>query len=251
VDINDDVIFSSFFKKGKINDLPTYNNIRYIPDVKGFKRRGIAMQNMPLLQMYEAAITLNNDFSAEYNNKRFILEIRDSSFLIFDKKKSAKNNWEKDHLYTYDLVVPSSEEEQLYSRVIEDLNKYSGYYGRIEKRKIKCLVMLNGSGPAIPHRIAESMPSSSLAGNKYHFKNLPLNTITRLLSLDKDIRVEIISKVNPSPVISLDYDKDHPDLNTLRNELKTWGIDLVEQEEELDVFVLSEKENPVQNKTMR
>ena len=71
------------------------------------KIRGRAMRNLPLLDMYKAAIGW---IMPDYNNddNRIILQMTDSSGLVYDPSKSSKEDWEKDNLYTCDILLPGS-----------------------------------------------------------------------------------------------------------------------------------------------
>jgi hypothetical protein len=128
------------------NDLPQVGLITYMVFVKGrfdglpggsrwHQKDGIvyghAITNTGLFYMYyEVARKLDRAIKSEH----VIAEVKDSLQLFPPRVGDKRDSWYKDHEYTLDVVVPKEEAGQLYHRMLELLNLYSGYVGQFENR---------------------------------------------------------------------------------------------------------------------
>jgi len=134
---DDSIPYYSFFKKGRFEGLTRINSIRSVlanPEKStesSLKTRGYTMRNLPLLEMYQTALHL------AWLNLRVYPEYRDEAGkeIMVEVAMTEGDDLGKESLYTYDLVVPPDEEDSIPSYILRDLNHYSGFYGRIEKRK--------------------------------------------------------------------------------------------------------------------
>lgn len=242
--IDDNLTHYSIFRKGRLEGLTKINQIRLVkdPNNKGANIRGKAMRNMSLRDLYKGAIVFNQEFHKIYNYKRLILEVKDKSKLFFDEKKMEKNDWEKENLYTYDIVVPASEKDSLYSYMINDLNRYSGYFGRIEKRKVKCFILI---------RISNEDKIATKGGEKEYrlhnnleekyISNITMDRFVSGLDGMKSIALPVVDETGYAGRIDIDLPVDLNNVNAIREALQKYGLDLTEAERELEMFVLSQK----------
>jgi thiol-disulfide isomerase/thioredoxin len=237
----------TLFKKGKIEDLVPINFSRLQEIEKGkhkyptFIERGRAMINLPLLEMYKSAIIYNKSFFSHYTDKRFIIDMADSTELFYNSTALPKAAWEQQNLFNYDLVVPSSDINNLYSIIINDLNKYSGYYGRIEKRKIKCLALvLNGNGNNMRTAGGYSEYSTDDILHKTIVRNTSLNELIRRIELaNKSFKFPIVNETKYKFNVDLDLEGDIENSSDLKRSLSKYGLDLIGVERPIDVFVIS------------
>jgi thiol-disulfide isomerase/thioredoxin len=240
--IDESLPFYSFFKKGKLTGLSSINQARKTK-VSGATKlidRGVAMRNLSIVEMYETALSHKKsaDFG-EYNRKRLLLEVKDISKLFFNGKQETKETWERDNLFTYDLVIPSSEIKDLGDYIFRDLNKYSNYFGRIEKRKVKCYVLVETKKTKAVILQDSATMDVTFVNRIYHLKNIHPLTISDMLNRNTGIKLPVINKAKRKATIDLNWDA--LDIETVRKQLAQFGLDLIESEEHLDMLVIRDK----------
>lgn len=236
--IDENLMYYSFFKKGKFEGLKAINRIRIIKDNDGKGNiRGSAMRNMPLLEMYKTAIYLNANFNKVFSDKRLILEIKDSLSLIYDQNQLSKEDWEKKYLYTYDLVIPACDSIELSNYIIKDLNTHSGYYAKIEKRRINCLELVHTG--SVNNESVKKI--SSVNPGKGKQVSLSINALIERLNHLSFFKLPIISKVNFTGSINVELPNDLSTVIALRRALYEYGLDIIETKQDVDMFVIREK----------
>ena len=169
-----------------------------------------------------------------------ILEVKDPTKYFIDEESSIKGiekrrkTWICYESLSSDKGKSTAEQSQ---NIVNDLNYLLGLSGRFEKRKIRCLLM----------RASEAI-------NNFASKSLERNTnfnsqISKLHNVS-----DLVWKLNQyrgnPPVIdetgytgSLDLElkiSSWKDIPAVRGELSKYGIDLIEAERELEVFVITE-----------
>jgi thiol-disulfide isomerase/thioredoxin len=246
--IDDNLSHFSFLKKGRLDGWRRVNQERRIriSEEKPAVTRGILMRNVSLMEMYETVIGLNKEYQIlNHDRKRMIFKIQDSSDLFFNKTDAEKDTWEQEHLYSYDLVVPAGQSENLYDYILQDLNRYSGYQAAIKKAKVKCWLLVNtGTGSSV--NIGNNLPFTSSSDNKKNsLKNMPVPFLVKWINLTTPIEWPVIDRTNNSPVrVTTDLDMTDPNIDQLRKKLNPYGLDLVESEEELDMFIIAQNHKP-------
>jgi|GEM_PF-370008 len=243
----DDLTYYSVFKKGKLNGVAISHTVRQAETNRGRIAQGIAMNNLSLLAMYRETLYQFNDVFG--SDKRTILEVTDSSALLFDRAKSDKESWENENLYTYELIVPLAEADSLYQFVLRDLNKYSGYYGKVERRKVKCLVLIRTSAD---DKIKTQGGKALFGINEFKkgkqiIKNLPVSRFIRGLNAVRVITLPVIDETNYPGNIDIEFLADYDDMAALRKALQQYDLDLLEAERDIDMFVLTETRRQQQN----
>ncbi|RZJ91947.1 MAG: TlpA family protein disulfide reductase [Chryseobacterium sp.] len=202
--------------------------------------RGRAVYNASIKVLYEtAAIPLFKEVGDKYNKNRLIIQAVDLS-KVLAAKSLQDTIWNSKFRYSYDLIVPKSKSEELFHIMLSELNKYSGYYGRIERRKVKCIVLA---------RIDRGKDLMKTKGSK-HENSLFYKAPSKLINYPIGFLVDRLnSEISiTKPVIDETGYKNHVDivlsgnlnLIVLRKELQQYGLDLIESERELDMFVISD-----------
>lgn len=188
--------------------------------------------NQPIIQLYYSAMSLKTPFPFFTAPNRMILEVKDSNYYVFDSNKNYKARWDIDHAFSYESVFPDSISKSRRSDIIvEQLNGFLGLKGRIETRKVKCLILTKEKS----HNV-ESDTSS-------FFHKKPIKELIRWLDTTNQISgqyLPIVDETRYSGLISLG---EWTDLDTLRNELHKRGFDIRAGERNVDLFVLSETNN--------
>jgi thiol-disulfide isomerase/thioredoxin len=232
----DHMVYYSILLKGSIPGLASGGRIKK----NGNTTNGVLLSNRPLLQLYQNVYSqLRPDLSWSTNS--LFLEVHDSSELMFEKSTLSKDEWEHQNLYTLDLIVPDSEAQLLYKIILETLNLYSGYNCTIEKRKLKCLVLIRTSlkdkigtkGGKIESRLFEN-------ANPY-LTNTPISHLIGRIAYEEYIKLPVIDGTNYPGKIDIQLSSDFKDPELVKKELKKYDLDLIEEEREIEVFVITDK----------
>ena len=214
----------SIFLKGKIDGLPSANRYR----TKDSIIYGRAMTNTTLLSMF---IIVGSQVVPDFSTNRMILNVEDSSGLLLNETKIGKTAWYRNNLYTYELIVPVSQAKNLYTYMLEDLNRYSSYSAKVEKRKVACLILCRANN--FSEKISNSKDS---LGNKTWVSNI-LNKLNQL-----NIQNPILDETFYTGKININLAEISKNLKVIKEEFKKHGLQLVEEDREIDMLVIRNKQ---------
>jgi thiol-disulfide isomerase/thioredoxin len=242
-EIDENLGYYSVFKRGRIEGLSKVNTRRDVPNKErtGVDFRGISFRNVTPLDLFETATKysknqLNGDFK-----KRLILEIKDTSNFIFDPSKMTIDAWEKNNLYTYDLVLPDDEIKNIDEYIWRDLNKYSGYTVHIESRNLNCLVLTETAKAKLDHSKETLGPSITIQDGTCSITNSSAGTLSDVLDRNPHIKIPVVNKVKKDIRFDISFDYDHLDLKKLRQQIAPLGLELTELKQHINVLVISDK----------
>ncbi|MFC3199878.1 TlpA family protein disulfide reductase [Parapedobacter deserti] len=223
----------SIFLKGRIPGLPSGNIQRKTAGIT----YGRAIMNFPLLMMYEVIV---GKLAPEYNRKRLINQGIDNALIDLPENLSEaeKDAWNDANLYTYEFNLPIDRADALYRQMLEDLNAKTGYYGRIEKRTTRCLMLVRTSDADKLKAKGGPSVGVNFDGGPIAMKNNSLLHIVNLLNNRREIDLPIIDSTGYQGMVDLRL-SGGLDIPSLRKDLNRYDLDLVEQQIPLDVFVLS------------
>lgn len=216
----------SVFVKGFYSGIGTGINLRKTEGIV----HGKYLSNYSIYHLYAlTARELFRELNDTYNKTRCIIEVSDTPSI--EIRQSEPFNRDKYH--TYELIVPIGMADSLNHIMLAELNRYTGYTGKIEKRKVKCLVITKtGKGTSGPVETDDGQALEALVrhwnwakdnGTKYYPEALPLIDESRFAgSLPKEVtRMSEKEQLNAA--------------------LEPYGLRVTEAERELDMFVLSDK----------
>ncbi|PRY09808.1 AhpC/TSA family protein [Pontibacter ummariensis] len=230
------LVHFSVLLKGKIDGLPSGTRLRK----KGDTVVGRVMTNKPLLDLYET-VALHQIPS--YNQNRLVLEARNLAALLPEKSDLSHAEWKRQHLYSYDQIGPVSEAEGMYGRMLSDLNQYSGFHGTIEKRPLTCLVLkLSGSPRKIKTKGGPQISTLYQPGPK-RMRNAPLSFLVNQLLSEEGISYPVLDETGYSDPVDLDISSDLADLPALRRELQRYNLELVEEQRNIYVLVIRDRQD--------
>jgi thiol-disulfide isomerase/thioredoxin len=227
------VVHYSIFIKGNL-PLTSGNRFRVSDDGVVYGR---LMNNKSILELYKvAAMGLMPDFS----NKKLILEAVDSSFLFDDF--SNLDAWKEKNFYSYDLIVPPSKADSLYHYMLDDLNRYSGYYGRVEYRNTPCLTIVRkGNGDRLMTKGGEPENHLFFPNDRY-LRNEPVKVLVAELNNNTpNMKMLVVDGTGYSGNIDIRLKGNFEDLNSLKKQLEECGLDLIEGRREMPMFILSRR----------
>lgn len=221
ISIEDDSYYSLLLK-GKYPGLPSGNRFRKCGNIL----RGRAVTNSEILDLYEATMRpLFESIGSKYNRKVLVLDVKDTTSVNVRLSSNGKEGSEI--FYNYDIIIPVKRADSLYHYMLNDLNRYTDFYGWIEKRKITCLVVVDGNKVSFSSR-----PNGNRnIEEKYFFADLNALKATSLPIINE-------SSYHGSFNIAL---KGSDDLSQIRKYLLLYGLKLIEAKRDMNVFVLSDK----------
>lgn len=182
----------------------------------------------------------------------FIVNLKDTSKYLAPTDITKFDEWQSENAFDYDLILPISKAVKGYKIMQQDLMRYFDIDGRVEDRTIKCLVLvrLNPNDTTLfdslkTNAILRNIPQDSLWG----VKDVPISTFTGALSSIFAYRgiaeplvdgTEYLGKVkifiNLTDIQSFSFRK-------IKDDLRGYGLDIVEKELQHKVLVLSDALN--------
>jgi thiol-disulfide isomerase/thioredoxin len=229
----------SILSKGWYSGLPSGNHLRK----KGDVIIGQAVTNSNLLWIYKtAAINLFSRLKESFYDKRMILEVKDPSKITLNLSGNGDGLYDNSNAYNYDLIVPVEEADMLYSYMLQDLNRYTAYFGKIEKRKVKCFVLIK-TGKEDKIKTQGGKPTNTLFTRPpYQIHNYPIANFISILNDEQSVPLPVIDGTNYKNNIDIQLNKI-TDIPSLRKQLQQYGLDLLEEVRPIYMFILSDKKS--------
>lgn len=189
----------------------------------------ICFSNSPILTMYVIAAghLFKKNGQDFHPSKRLIIASSYPDRLTYSPPAIDKKNWSEHNLYTYDLVIPFKDSENLYQYLLEGLNRYSDFIGQIEKRRTKCLVLIKKN--------KNKTIVSSSAKSSY-----PLQIYANVLDSKEFIPIPILNETGINDEVRL-LKSESENMKTLLDELHALNLDLKEVYREIDFLVIRDK----------
>lgn len=195
--------------------------------------------NVSIPSLLQLAYSYNGELSAR---NRMLLQVKDSSKLIWNNVEPMQQ-WMHEHTFCYELILPSEMEQQLKPLMQKDLDlMLPAYKGGIEKRKVKCLV-LTATEKAKSIITTKGKPVYDRTPYSMHLEHALLTGFTNLLSIIylQNLSTPVINGTGISEPVNLDIETNLSDMNALRNALHPYGLDLIEEEREIEMIVIKDR----------
>ncbi|QJD95977.1 redoxin domain-containing protein [Mucilaginibacter robiniae] len=173
-----------------------------------------------------------------YSTKRLVLWLSHAHRFIRPKK--ADGSWDTAEEYNYEFRVPLVRRDSLYSDMLSDLNRYSGFEARMEPRLTDCLVLVRTD--STDRMRSRGGPVVNTAFTQHsQFQNCPLRYLVNdmnddLLTFPQPVLDETGYTGNVDLLVST-----RPDLPTLNRELAAYGLQLRPARRRISLFVITEK----------
>lgn len=232
----DSLLAYSIFVKGAYSGLPSGNHRISINGTV----RGHASTNLPILDIYIAAvIPIFRRLGDKYSAKRNVIQVQTPSDIQLQYADSS--SYRTDNLFNYELIVPRQKADSLPELVLKDLNRYSPYTGTIEKRKTTCLVLIR-TGASEAYKTKGGPARNTIGGSTGPFVlcNLPVRNLVNRLDSHPSIPLPVIDRTGITGNIDLTL-SDDKSLRSLRASLQHYGLDLIEKQEQLYMFIIADK----------
>ena len=227
----------SIFIKGAVPDIGSGGTFRY---TEANKIKGRQFTNLPLSDIYFAlGYELFNLYRIReyFTEKRMITEVKDHHALM--GSKTGDDMYEGKNLYSYELIVPEHQADSLYLYMLEDLNRYAPFTVKIQKKQVKCLVLIRTS----------VMDKLATKGGAYRcsfprtpsiLRNAPIKDMVNMLNGDDFSHLPVVDETGYAGKADLQV-SGVKSLDQLRKELASYDLDLVEAVRELEMMVIKDK----------
>lgn len=233
IQANVEVRQSTILIKGRIKGLPTIKKTRSIEN----KTTGVLYANQPLLRIYA---DLGKGLIPGFNRKRIIIEHDNLT-----PSQSDYGELENEECYSFDVNQTLLTD----SILLEQLNLSSGFFGRIENRKVACMIL---------SKVGSIQKLASLGGKKVNGlfekdSSYILNgTIKAMVARMNDIDIPlplVIDETGISERIDINLKSDPSDLKGLNKELKEYGLELIPQDRTMSMLVIAKGKSIHQKST--
>lgn len=182
---------------------------------------------------------------------RFLVDFTDIRNVLPPPDKKEQLKWQDDNLYSYALKVPISRREKIETFIKMDLDRFFGINSSIQKRPVMCVVVrLIGDSALLSNHVKTKIKKGVNYTDEKH--NISLGSVNMSVLIDEYFR-QIADRVFPlHPIIDETGYKGNLNillplhstertltLETIKNDIKQYGLDIAEEERVIDVLVLS------------
>ncbi|MFT3981192.1 MAG: TlpA disulfide reductase family protein [Ferruginibacter sp.] len=212
---------------------------RFIDTTKG--TIGLRFINTELLSLYQAAFGGFDGGTFKYQN-RIILNVSDSALFRQPTNEYDIDKWNGENLVSYEIAAKLSSKDDLYKIMQDDLKRYFGYDAVIERKRVKCLTLIRTSevdkmkSKKSVRRIVRT-DSSFVIENETISKGL----LERLRIVNASLSTPVIDETGYWEKIDLNLNCSLSDITSLKNELQKYDLDLVLEEKDLEMLVITDK----------
>ncbi|MCL1669893.1 TlpA family protein disulfide reductase [Elizabethkingia ursingii] len=228
----------SFFVKGQIPDIGAGGTYR---KTASGKIHGRQFTNLPLWDMYYAIgyELFRQQDKTSFTEKRMIIEVKEPKQLMPIERADGSNDGA--NLYNYEFIIPEQKSDSLYNYMLEDLNRYSGYTVSLEKRPVKCFVLVRTS---TKDKLATKggEKRSTFPQTPSILRNVPLKNMVNMLNGEIPIKELFIDETGYTGNVDLEVSGVR-DIANLKKELQKYDLDLISQERQVLMMVIKDQRN--------
>ncbi|MBT1701043.1 TlpA family protein disulfide reductase [Fulvivirgaceae bacterium PWU4] len=239
---------------GRIGDSLLWQTVlsKRVPGVPQFhkisadKREGYFIAaNLSIRDLFRLAY--DNCGSFYYNSnlanlRQTILEVRDSAKYV--PKKDGEMQWQ--NFYTYQLIAPRQSLQKLLETMRNDLAKYFQLDVRVEKRRMKCLVLSASDTTIIAYKSGDAVlkvTDTDVKLNKVKLTNF-IETLREVSNRHDYLPFPIIDETNfKGEVGGMEFSTNVYNSQALDLALQKYKMRLTLEHRIIDVLVISEARN--------
>ncbi|QNL51962.1 TlpA family protein disulfide reductase [Olivibacter sp. SDN3] len=204
------------------------------------KKRITALNASPLW-LYRVAY---GEFRTEFlNPNRIRLELADKDRVTTDLAGVAYTEWLNKYGHSYELVVPPEDSVQLFRFMRQDLDRFLGYRCNIEKTLTTCLVLRRTSEEdMLKTKGGKAQMKRDLFS--LNIRNMLWKNFTGLLDIYylQNIGMPFLDETGYSGKVDLDINARMTNPSELNKALKAYHLELVEEERNVEMIVLRDKQ---------
>ncbi|OWK72887.1 hypothetical protein CBW16_11600 [Flavobacteriaceae bacterium JJC] len=222
----------TFFGKGRMRGLASGTRFHR----EHGKTYGRQFTNLSLLEIYRAvAQEIFNQQGEKLNVKRIIKLVNQPEAIDFTTDAAMESR-----LYTVDYLVPKTESDSLYPRMLRMINENTNYTATIQKKAMRCLVLKRTSSK---DKIATKggVFIDAFLKSPSVLQNATLDFMLSPINATKDLTpLPVIDETGYKGKVDLHFSAVK-DLQMLQKELAAYDLALEETARELTVLVIQDK----------
>lgn len=235
----------SFFTK---RDKKAYVGLKYVKEVDPGTKKITRLNfiNYSIEHLYRAAY-----YGNPMNRDIIVIESADTNRFYFPRETSAVSEWLDNNSFCYAIKIPNAQED-IFSFMKTDLDKFFKLDSKMERRIIKCLVLKRLPAKADKLKTKGGSPDSNTTFDKDNsgslkVVNMPMNYFFERIREDyiysRNIRVSFLNETDYRANIDIDipWAQDNYSISSLKKSLQERGLDIVEEYKEMEVLVLRDK----------
>jgi hypothetical protein len=182
-----------------------------------------------------------NDRPSFITWNRVLVESKDSSKIRCPSRADCQV-WKLSNNYCYDLILPNNFKGDAHDVMKADLDRVFGYNVKLEKRRERCFVLKRGEGG---NRVISTGGKKEFDMNTDYLKMKNSSWKEMLFWLQNKYlyKTPIIDETGYDHV-DIDINADLTNFEALSNALHPLGIDFVEEEREIDMLIIRDKNEP-------
>lgn len=214
-----------------------------VDSVKNTRRNYIV--NLPILNIYLSRWHMATGLERWPQPSSILLEVKDMTRFVSLEDSPETNFIKRQKTFVcYESIGPNilQSPQEIAKETISDLDHLLNLNGRYEKRKIKCLILVqNGSIDAIKSKSENSDGEEFLVAPKIKIMNKTLDNLVWKLNQFYG-NPPVFNETNYNGNVNLEFSlTSWQNIPELRERLKVFGLNLKEEEREMEVFVLTEE----------
>jgi len=195
--------------------------------------------NFPILKMYLMAWEKLLYFPPNH----IFLEVSDTARFLYNPAAAYREDWNRRNSYVYESVLPAGTPDSARLAIMrQDLDRYLCLHGRLEKRRLDCLVLsLSGTGTGL-FRSKGGKPLNTLnavSGPK-QLRNARLSNILWQMNQQRGT-LPVVDETHYTGTADLTLPvSSFANIPEVRAALAPYGLQLKKEVRKIDVFVLTQ-----------
>jgi len=195
--------------------------------------------NFPILKLYMMAWGRLLYFPPN----RICLEVKDSTRFLYDPQNTYRADWDRKNSYVYESILPANTPDSVRLSVMrQDLDRFLALHGRMEKRKLDCLVLsLSGKDTSLfRSRGGKAINTLNAASGTKELRNAKLSNILWQMNRQRG-SLPVVDETGYTGKADLRLDvASFNDIPKVQAALAPYGLQLKKAVRELEVFVLTQ-----------
>jgi thiol-disulfide isomerase/thioredoxin len=221
----------ALFLKGYNAGLPSGNRFRRTNEIV----HGRAITNISLQGLYNTVV---RQLFPALSKKQILLEVKDSLALDMAFTDSRYGAWSKDNLYSIDFVVPVEQAALLYPLLLQYLNDYTAFEGRLQERVMDCY-LLWFTGDTSKVKTTQSKTVNRLGANeKPYLQNGEMTALINFLNQSSVIDIPVLDETGINYRLDLQFENGLQSFAAIETALQQYGFVLEKVQRKMQVFVL-------------
>jgi hypothetical protein len=211
------------------------------PLLDSFNRvKGLFARNQSVIELYQMSYCEGKQEDTFSNPNRVVLEFEGAETYKQPQGSEFYNEWANKNLFCYELVLPMERLNAMYDVMKQDLERFFGLKGIIEKRRVTCLVL---------ERMGKKDKIRSSGKDVYYVKLDPFETKLTIINapidkLKKGLeqvywkRYNILDETGYTNNVNIELNVDLTNLKLLNKSLLKYGLRLTKKERVIDMLVI-------------